>query len=121
MERYKNEELKKAVKIAKANGLKVWTFVSIDDVIGQVFFDNGETFGSAHHDFGGIKYMTCHRADRSNGTGFGFTSSGTANMQDIRKTLDYAPAWARINGPGIIKETMEEHIKRDKVLTWRQL
>jgi hypothetical protein len=120
MEKYVNEELKKAVEIAKAGGLNVWTFKNQDETIGQIFFDNGETFGSAHHDFVGIKYMTCHRADRSNGTGFGlYSTSGTANLNDIERTLAYAPSWAM--GKTIQKETMIEHITRDKVLTWRQL
>jgi len=122
MEKYENDELERAVQIAKRHGLTVWTFKSHNDVIGQIFFDNGKTCGSAHHHYGGLKYMTCHRANKNSGTGFGFNGgSGLANWGDIERTLAFVPDWASGYAKSVVKESMEEHIKRDKVLTWRKL
>lgn len=122
MEKYENDELEKAVQIAKRHGLDVWTFKSNDGVIGQIFFDDGKTFGSAQHHYGGLKYMTCHRANQRSGTGFGLTGcSDRANWEDIERTLAFIPNWAVGYAESVVKESMEQHIKRDKVLTWRKL
>ena len=117
---FANKELEKAAALAKRHGLKVWTFEKPYGKIEQIFFDDGKTYGTASVDFGGLKYGTCHAPCRECGTGFGLThTSQSANIEDILRTLAYAPGWAM--SKTVKKETFAQHIKRNSILRYCEL
>lgn len=121
--KFENEELEKAVRMAKEMGLKVWTSDNIPfNIIRYVFFDNGKTYGYCEASFGGVTYSTRHKVGQRHGTGFRmYNTSSMANKEDIARTLRHAPSWAYNMAGEIKKMTFEQHIKEVKILKYYEL
>ena len=67
--KFKNQELAKAVRIAKQNNYRVFAFQK--DVISQVFVvSETDEIGTIAADWDGIRYGTVHKPCRDFGTGF---------------------------------------------------
>lgn len=110
MRTYENELLEKAVNLAKAMGLTVWTFESTG-TIKQVFFDNGKFYGTVSDKYGFLSYATCHKANATSGTSLQIEETCEVSEDCINKTLLFCPGWANLHSKSIVKQTFETHIK----------
>lgn len=123
---FRNDELKKAVEIAKTKGYKVYTFESSSKYINQIFIENQKgQIGTISEYYSGVHLGTIHKIKRDSGNGTGF--GGLIKGQDINFAEDLDMVF--INSPYWTNASMEKYTSfeeyrnhgTNKILTYYEI